>query len=234
VFPLGAAAIGLWLLLGMMKAIWLCRMARPAPPKLLEKLRAIEGDRAPSTRLLLSHHVHDAVALGIWRRTILLPAAPAEHAGEKSLRAVLAHEAAYIGNRDLWLLGLTRGLMIVLFPHPFYWVIRCSIRNNQEALADAVAHSRENDYVGGLVERMRHVANPRQVLAAGAVGLWERSLDLSRRISLLLDEKFFGVGVTPPISARHGLCTAAVGLKSLERLHSRTIIKTGGVRQCRR
>ena len=188
---LGATAAGLWLLLGMFEAIWLVRTARPGPPNLVEQLRAAAGNSAPSTRLLLSNHVHNAVALGIWQPAILLPTALAEHAEEKSLRAVLAHEAAHIANRDLWLLGLMRGLMVVLFPHPLYWMIRRVIRNSQEALADAVAaQSRETDYAEGLVEWMRHSAKPRQILAANAVGIWERPLDLSRRISLLLDENF--------------------------------------------
>jgi hypothetical protein len=175
----------------MVEAIWLVGTARPAPPELLEQLRAVAPQRAPSTRLLLSNHVNNAVALGAWRPAILLPAALAEHAGEKSLRAVLAHEAAHIANRDLWLLGLMRGLMVVLFPHPFYWMIRRSIRNGQEALADAVAaQSRETDYAEGLVEWVRQVAKPRQILAANAAGIWEGPLDLSRRISLLLNENF--------------------------------------------
>jgi beta-lactamase regulating signal transducer with metallopeptidase domain len=190
-FLLGASAISLWLLVGIIEAIWLCRTARSAPAGLLAQLREIQGNRTRLPRLLLSSRIHNAVALGILRPTILLPSALAEQADENSLRAVLAHELAHIRNRDLWLLGLMRGLLIVLFPHPLYWMIRRLIRDSQEALADAVAaQSRENDYAEGLVAWMRQVTNPAPVRVAAAMGIWERRSELSRRIGLLLDDKF--------------------------------------------
>lgn len=190
-FFLGAAAVNVWLLVGVLEAIWLSRTARPAPESLLAQLRAIQGNHARLPRLLLSSRIHNAVALGMWHPTILLPAALVKQADEQSLRAVLAHEMAHIRNRDLWLLGLMRGLLIVLFPHPLYWMLRRWVRDSQEALADAVAaQSRENDYAEGLVGWMRQVANPRPVRVAAAMGIWERRSELSRRIGLLLDETF--------------------------------------------
>lgn len=190
-YILGGAAVSLWLLLGVIEAIWLCRTARPAPESLLTQLREIQGNHARLPRLLLSSRIHNAVALGIRQPTIFLPAALAKQADEQSLRAVLAHETAHIRNRDLWLLGLMRGLLVVLFPHPLYWMIRRLIRDSQEALADAVAaQSQENDYAEGLVAWMRQVANPRRVRVAAAMGIWERRSELSRRIGLLLDETF--------------------------------------------
>jgi Zn-dependent protease with chaperone function len=181
----------LWLLFGMIKAHWLCRTAQVASTRLYEQLRSVTGTEHPPSRLLVSSHVPNAVALGIRRPTILLPAALAELADEKSLRAVLAHEVAHIRNRDLWLLGLVRGLLIVLFPNPFYWAMRNWIRTSQEALADAVAaENRAEDYADGLIGWMRHVTASKRVLAAPAVGIWEKPSELSRRINMLIDQEF--------------------------------------------
>ena len=99
-------------------------------------------DRAadmPVPRLLLSRHVPNAVAVGVLRPTIILPAALAENSSPPALRAVLAHEWAHIRNRDLWLLALGRCLLVVLFAHPLFWWLRRAIRGDQELLADAVA-----------------------------------------------------------------------------------------------
>jgi hypothetical protein len=190
-FVFASATMCLWLLFGMIKATWLCRTAHGASTRLYEQLRAVTGTDDPPSRLLLSSHVPNAVALGIRRPTILLPAALAEQADEKSLRAVLAHEVAHIRNRDLWLLGLVRGLLIVLFPNPLYWAMRNWIRTNQEALADAVAaENRGGDYADGLIGWMRHVTASKRVLAAPAVGIWEKPSELSRRINMLIDQEF--------------------------------------------
>jgi Zn-dependent protease with chaperone function len=170
-FVFASATMCLWLLFGMIKANWLCRTAQGASARLYEQLRSVSGTEDPPPRLLLSSHVPNAVALRIRRPTILLPATLAELADEKSLRAVLAHEVAHIRNRDLWLLGLVRGLLIVLFPNPLYWAMRDWIRTNQEALADAVAaENRAEDYADGLIGWMRHVTSSKRVLAAPVVG----------------------------------------------------------------
>ncbi len=190
-FVLGSAAMGLGLVPGLIEAAWLCRTARLAPAERNERLRTVAGPANPLPRLLLSSRVHNAVALGILRPTIMLPAALGAQVDENSLRAVLAHECAHIRNRDLWLLGLLRGLLVVLFPNPLYWAMRRVVRTNQEAVADAsAAQIRGDDYANGLIGWMRHVTRPESVLAAPAVGIWEKPSELSRRIAMLIDEKF--------------------------------------------
>lgn len=214
IFLLGAALVGLWLVLGFLEAAWLCRRASPAPDPLRKQLQVIAGDLIPKPRLLLSPHIHNAMALGLWRPTILLPAPLVELADAGSLRAVLAHEAAHIRNRDLWLLGLMRGLLVVLFPHPFYWVLRRMIRDSQEAVADAVAAAgRGHDYADSLIGWMRYVSTPRSVLAMPVVGIWEKPSELTRRIMALLDEKFT-VQATASFRWRAG-AAAVVGILAL-------------------
>ncbi len=65
------------------------------------------------------------------------------------------------------------------------------IRTNQEALADAVAaENRAEDYADGLIGWMRHVTASKRVLAAPAVGIWEKPSELLRRINMLINREF--------------------------------------------
>ena len=152
-----------------------------------------DGTRSvPATpRLLLSRHVPNAVAVGVLRPTIILPAALAEGSPPSALCAVLAHEWAHIRNRDLWLLALGRCLLVVLFAHPLFWWLRRAIRGDQELLADAVAAGdHRQDYAEDLLRLIRKTAYPSPLAVSAAMGLWEGSSQLSRRIAMLLDETF--------------------------------------------
>jgi beta-lactamase regulating signal transducer with metallopeptidase domain len=211
-FLLGMAIVGSWLLWGRIQADWICHRASAAPTGLQVELEKVAGERTSLPRLLLSNKVHNAVALGIRRPTILLPAELAQQADANGLRAVLAHELAHIRNRDLWLIGLFRALLLVLFPHPLYWAMRHTVRASQESVADAVAAGgREHDYAEVLLGWMKQVMGPKRILAAPAVGIWERPSELSRRITLLMT---FPVQTTVSRRWRAGTI-AAVGVTAL-------------------
>ena len=86
-------------------------------------------------------------ALGLLRPKIVLPTAFAEEASPQALHAVLTHEWAHVRNGDLWLLGISRLLLVVLFAHPLFWWLRLRIRHDQETVADAsvAAHADRAD-----------------------------------------------------------------------------------------
>ena len=190
-FLLGVAIASAWLILGWVQAIWICRRARPASPRLVGELWALSGDGEVLPRLLLSDHFHNAATVGILRPTILLPAEMAEQAPDSCLRAVLAHEMAHIRNHDLRLIGLMRCLLTMLFPQPLFWAMRHMIRASQEAVADAMAaEGRRHDYADGLIGWMRQVVASKQWLVAPAAGILERPSELSARIALLVDDRF--------------------------------------------
>jgi hypothetical protein len=189
-FLAGSAVTGVWLALGAIEVAWLCRRAVPAPADLQVVLEDIvgEGNRVP--RLVLSRRVGNAVALGTLWPTILWPATSAEAPGPDGLRAVLAHEWAHIRNRDLWLLAVVRGLLVLLYAHPLYWCLRHIIRRDQEILADAVAAGgRGLEYAMDLVKWTRQLAVLYPLPVAAALKVWQEPSELSRRIGVLIDEQ---------------------------------------------
>ena len=189
-FLLGVAIASAWLILGWAQAVWICRQARPASPRLVGELWALSGDGEVLPRLLLSDYFHNAATVGILRPTILLPAEMAEQAPDSCLRAVLAHEMAHIRNHDLRLIGLMRCLLTMLFPQPLFWAMRHMIRASQEAVADAMAaEGRRHDYADGLIGWMRQVVAPKRWLVVPAAGILERPSELSTRIALLVDDR---------------------------------------------
>jgi Zn-dependent protease with chaperone function len=184
-----AALIFLWLGWGAAAAWRICRNAKPADESLLAELSAVAGDR-PRPRLLVSPRIANAVALGVFRPTIVLPVAMAEKGPSPTLRAVLAHECAHVRHRDLWLLSLGRCLLPLLFAHPLFWWLRRAIRSDQELLADAFAAGEQRqNYAEELLRLVRNAARGPMTVST-AVGLWEGSSQISRRIAMLLDETF--------------------------------------------
>ena len=187
----GAALIGFWLCWGALATMWMSKLARPAEDLLRMELAQIVGDNGRAPRLLTSPRIVNAVAMGVWRPTIVLPADLAQNGPSQTLRAVLSHEWAHIRNRDLCLLALGRCLLAVLFAHPLFWWLRRTIRGDQEVLADAVAAgANRHDYAEELLRLIRKTARPSSIAASAAMGIWEGPSQLSRRIVMLLDETF--------------------------------------------
>jgi tetratricopeptide (TPR) repeat protein len=185
------ALVVLWLGWGATAARRACRRAEKAPEPLQGELSRIVGAGCRAPRLLVSSRVTTAAALGLLRPAILLPAGLAHGGPSHALRAVLSHEWAHIRNADLWLVALGRCLLVPLFAHPLFWWMRRAIRGDQELLADAAAAGDNRQaYAEELLRLARKTADPSPIAASAAVGIWEGSSQLSRRIAMLLDETF--------------------------------------------
>ncbi len=187
----GSAVILLWLAAGAWQALRLRRRAIPASAALATMLAELtpEGQTAPKLAVLADLPV--AVAIGVRRPMILLPTVLADMSRPEKLRSVLAHELAHVEHRDLWLLALMRGLLVVLWAHPLVWLWRRQVRLDQETLADVAAAevTCRSDYAEQLVALARVATEARTPRLATSVGLWENASQLKRRVAVLLDEK---------------------------------------------
>ncbi|WP_425397875.1 carboxypeptidase regulatory-like domain-containing protein [Aeoliella sp.] len=187
----GCIIVLAWLILGGWQTYCMVRSSDPSPPEVESLLSALcdAGDRRPHLRL--SHWVATGVALGLLRPMILLPQQYADRQDAEGLRLVLAHELAHLRRGDLWMLASIRGLIIVLWAHPLYWLFRRRVRLDQETLADAAAAAltSRTSYAAQLVGWARQLDSVRPPSLAGAVGLWETKSQLRKRITVLLDER---------------------------------------------
>ncbi len=187
----GSILFSLWLALGHWQMRRIRSQAKPAPPELTALLPQLTptGQRTPTLGIVAQLPV--AAAVGLRRPMVLLPQNFLKLADPEKLQSVLAHELAHIRHRDLWLLALLRGLLLVLWPHPLYWLWRRTVRLDQETLADAAAAdvTDRTHYAEQLVAWARVATESKTPRLASSVGLWESPSQLKRRIAILLDEK---------------------------------------------
>ncbi|MDB5384794.1 MAG: antirepressor regulating drug resistance protein, partial [Planctomycetaceae bacterium] len=190
-FLSGASIVSIWELVGFLQVRQLRRAARPAPEFAFQELKCVVpgDDRIP--QLLISARINAAVAVGIRRPAIVLPSDSLAASERIVLRSLLAHEWAHIRCYDLWLLAVARFLLIFLYAQPLYWWLRRQIRMDQEVLADATAAEACGCqiYAESLVIWARRQPR-RQPRLAGVIGIWESPGQLTRRIAMLLDEKY--------------------------------------------
>lgn len=190
-FSIGALLVLCWLLLGAVLTARLQRTARLASESIQSLLRkSWRGSGTPPV-VFVSNAINQALAAGVLNPIILLPEWFETQESARSIQAVLGHEVAHISNRDLWLRAQQRWLMLILFAHPLYWLLRAATQANQEYLADATARGNEPlNYAEILLHWFRTGAAGRNRALTVTVGLWERPHLLKRRIAMVLNEKF--------------------------------------------
>jgi hypothetical protein len=173
--------VGRWML-GHLALGRLLRRTGPPPERAARLFREMAGPR--KARLLVSDRVRAPFSAGLWRPTVVLPAAVADGAPERELRWIFAHELTHLRRRDAWsalLFGLAQA---VYFFVPWFWRLRREARLCQEYVADAhAAESAPADYAQFLLRWARSGRLP-----AGAAGVSGGSSDLFRRIAMLLHQ----------------------------------------------
>jgi Zn-dependent protease with chaperone function len=167
------------------------RRDRLALPKALaatvEKLAARLEIEAASL-VWLGRHVTDAMAVGVLKPLILIPASWATEMPPEVLEAVIAHELAHLRRHDLWINLLQRIVEALLFYHPAVWWLSRRLRLERELCCDELAVTitgRRQVYVEALetVARQR-AALVEHALAAGIRG--EKSMRLLQRVRYVL------------------------------------------------
>lgn len=138
---IGVAIFGGRLLSGAVSVARLRRSCFPVPAKLrgiIDQLGKQLKINAESL-VFLSEQVTDAMAVGLMRPLVLLPAAWVTEMPLEMLEAVIAHELAHLVRRDLWVNLLQRLVETVLFYHPAVWWLSRRLRIERELCADELA-----------------------------------------------------------------------------------------------
>jgi beta-lactamase regulating signal transducer with metallopeptidase domain len=160
-------------------------------------------------RLLVSSRLPVPVSCGLFRPTVVLPAALAAVADIQTLRWIFAHELTHLECRDAWSCWLFGLGQLVYFYLPWFWKLRRQVRLCQEYIADAAVTGQgpaAADYAAFLLKLTKKPALP-----AGVTGVLGNTSDLFRRVSMLLQEPLRVENRCP----RRWSLAAAAGLLSL-------------------
>ena len=86
-----------------------------------------------------SQHAHEAMAMGILRPVILLPASWISRMDPDMLEAIIAHELSHLRRYDLWINLVQRTMETLFFYHPAVWWLSKGIRQEREYCCDQYA-----------------------------------------------------------------------------------------------
>lgn len=166
--------------------------------------------------LALTEQVIVPQVVGLWRPTILLPAAALAGLRPDELEMILTHELAHVRRYDLWMNLVQRLAEAVLFFNPAVWYLSRRISTYREYCCDEatcrLARQSAGDtrirYAEALlraVELTQGAAQGQKLAALAATG--NRPSELRRRVARL-----FGEPLREPVRiTRSGLVTMLVG-----------------------
>jgi beta-lactamase regulating signal transducer with metallopeptidase domain len=161
----GVAALSIRLLLAGAALRRLEARAVPVPHELARRasLLARALGLGPSPRVLTSQEARDALAAGLFRKVVLVPAGWLVLLPPEALEAVIAHELAHLRRLDPWMNLLQRVVEVLLFYHPAMWWLSRRIRIEREMVCDELAAL-------ALREPARYAEALGRVAALGAAG----------------------------------------------------------------
>jgi beta-lactamase regulating signal transducer with metallopeptidase domain len=187
-YALGVALCVAWIALGrglLAMIVWTSEW----PETWLEDMFAELCDECDTLRvwLVVSKRYPRAMSFGIFRPTIVLPAAQCVPENAELLRHVLRHELVHIGRRDAWGTLLFNVSFLFLFFHPAFWWLRSRARLSAELVADewAATRSSRDEYARELIAFVR-ATRRKSFLPAGATGVLGSTTPFSRRIEMLI------------------------------------------------
>jgi beta-lactamase regulating signal transducer with metallopeptidase domain len=174
-----------------------------------------QGSRLSATRVTIatSESVSVPAAIGLWQRTIVLPAWALRELPPADLNAILLHEYAHLNRADDWTNLVQKVVRAVFFFHPAVWWIERRLSVEREmACDDAVLaqtsnpHGYANCLVSLLEKSVAHRARPGWSLVHAAV---DRAREAALRLARILDtERPTATGISKPALGLAGAFTA--------------------------
>ncbi|MFC1793694.1 M56 family metallopeptidase [Planctomycetota bacterium] len=149
-----------------------------------------ELDVRQDIQLRLSTGMPSPAVCGLFRPTILMPAALPDKLSPDKLRAVLIHELAHIKRGDLWINSAQTFLQIIYFYNPLVWLANAVVRRTREQAVDemvlVVLGAGAKDYSNTLID-IAEMAFFRTSLSLRLIGVVESKKALRRRIRHMLN-----------------------------------------------
>jgi beta-lactamase regulating signal transducer with metallopeptidase domain len=188
----GIVVFGSRLLLGVVGVARLRRQLLPLPNKIAAIVDRL-GHRLQidvKRSVFLSAQVTEAMAIGVIRPLVLLPAAWAAEMPLELLEAVIAHEVAHLRRHDLWVNLVQRIVETLLFYHPAVWWLSRRLRIEREMCADELAVAATGEPLH-YAQALEQIAGERRVDIRPALAAFlrgETNMCLLKRIRNILGQ----------------------------------------------
>lgn len=194
---IGVGCMAARLLLGVIGVRTLARRGKPIPAKVtcvVERLsRQLAFRVRPAVHVV--ERISQAMAVGVFRPMVLLPAAWISELPSEVLEAVIAHELAHLRRWDLPINFVQRAVETLLFFHPVVWWCSRQLRREREMCCDELAQAAVGSrvvYAKALAYLAHQQCSSVELLLAAGIG----------GAKMVLLERIYSVlGMTP---VRHG------------------------------
>jgi len=157
--------------------------------KMLNQCRREVGVRR-DIQLRLSTGTPSPAVCGLFKPTILMPAALPDKLSTDKLRAVLIHELAHIKRGDLWINSAQTVLQIIYFYNPLVWLANAVVRRTREQAVDEMVlvalGAGANSYSDVLID-IAEMALFKTSLSLRLIGVVESKKALHGRIRHMLN-----------------------------------------------
>ena len=188
----GFCLLSLRLAFSLATCLRLRRGTETLPPELSKLANQLKSKMRISSRVLIasSQNVTQAIATGVIKPMVLIPASWLTELPMASLEAVIAHELAHVRRWDLWVNFLQRIAETVFFFHPMVWWLSRRIRQEREICCDQLAirvTGKRMDYVETLAWAAQRKGCPNHSFQFGNAFLGEQKMSLLRRVRMILE-----------------------------------------------
>ena len=133
-----------------------------------------------------SSRIFGPVAVGVFRKLVLLPAEMASSLPEADLDAAIAHEFAHLRRNDFLKNLIYELLSLPVCYHPLFWLTRERIMESREMVCDQIAaeNSGRNEYARSLLRLASLLVQGTPVRIPHAIGIFDANA-FERRIMKL-------------------------------------------------
>jgi beta-lactamase regulating signal transducer with metallopeptidase domain len=205
VWPIGSILLLIWYASGHVIGAWRIRRVRLAPEPLQSAAEALAGRQV---RVLIADGDHGPFVRGVFRGTIVLPAA-AETWDADRKRTVLLHELAHLRRGDCRVQLLAQIACAVYWFNPLIWIAARALRIEREHACDDEVLARgatPSAYAADLLD----LARRRQLRPASlSVLAMARASDLESRLVAILTS---GRALTPRRATKFAVTLAFCSL----------------------
>jgi len=139
--------------------------------------------------LLVARGDVSPMALGLFRRRVVVPEHLLDELSPAQIDAILAHELAHHARRDTWCIMLENLLLVFWWFHPVFWLVLRVLRSVREDCCDdrllEAGITDDDAYCESLLRAAATVQQPR--LARAALGFADTFHPLGRRLRRIMD-----------------------------------------------